>query len=225
MQFLKTIQPWHLGLLSIHVWIFCTTHRSVPNGGVSVMTVMYLVLSAVLIVLLLRLVKKPITLEQKKKIDVVAGIGMALSAVFLALPLSFSGAETTIIGSALGGAGVAWTYMRWGEFYSELDIHYAAPLVFASMALGSFFKTIVDLAPPVLATAILVSMPLVAYATLYRSMKTVPASPEPFRYYNNRTVGSLWRLALGVAVFSVTVGIIQSMPLTDNPALREVSAF
>lgn len=189
------------------------------------MTVMYLVLSAVLVALLLRLLKKPISLRAKTKIDKAAGICMAASAVLLALPLPFSGAATTIVGSVLGGAGVAWTYMRWGEFYSELDIHYAAPLIFVSMALGSFFKTFVDIAPPVVATIILVCMPFVAYATLYQSVKTTPQSSEPFRYYNDRTAGSLWRLALGVAVFSVTVGIIQSMPLTNDPALREVSAL
>ena len=176
------------------------------------MTVMYLFLSAILIVLFLRVYKNAIPQKTKQLLDGVAIVFMAASAFLLALPLDFSGSVTTFIGSTLGGLGVAWTYMRWGDFYSKLDIYYATPLIFLSMAIGSVGKTVVDLLPPLPATVILMAMPFLAYVTLYRSLNTTPKAPEPARYYNKRTVGSLWRLALGVGVFSFTIGIIQSMP-------------
>lgn len=46
MGFLKQVRPWHLGLLFVHMWIYCATHRPAATDEVSVMVVMYAVLSA-----------------------------------------------------------------------------------------------------------------------------------------------------------------------------------
>lgn len=216
MQFLKTTKPCHIGLLTIHVWIYCTTHRPSPTEDVSIMAVMYLALSALLVVLVLRTRKQELAESMKRRFDVIAAACMAVSALFLVLPLATEGISTAL-GSALGGLGVGWAYMRWGEFYTKLDIHYAAPLIFLSMALGSVGKTIVDFLPAIPATVVLALLPVLTFALCRRAMATVPAAPPAYHYYNNRTVASLWRVALGIAVYSLTVGIIQSMSLEAMP--------
>lgn len=215
MRFIKAIQPCNLGLLCVHIWIYCTTHRSVPNEGVPLMTVLYLVLSASLVAMVLVGRAKPISEAAKRRIDVAAAACMAVSACLLTLHLSVSGALTTFAGAVFGGLGVGWTYARWAEFYAELDIHYAAPLVLLTMALGSLGKTVVDLLPSVPAAFVLVCMPAVAYVALYRSFASKKPTPEPYRYYNSRTIRSLWRVGFGVAVYSFTVGVIQSTPLAQ----------
>lgn len=224
MRFLKTIKPSHLGLLTIHMWIYCATHRPRPTDDVSLMAVMYLALSAFLVVMVLKTRRAPLAERTKKLFDVGAAACMALAALLLVLPLA-SDAAGTIVGSALGGVGVGWAYMRWGEFYTRLDIHYATPLIFLSMALGSVGKTVVDLLPAVPATVVLALLPCVTFASLYRSLNTVPEAPEPFRYYNDRTVASLWRVVLGIAVYSFTVGIIQITSLEEIPSLFHLSVF
>ena len=217
MRFLSTIRPSHLGLMTIHMWIYCTTHRESPSDDVSIMSVMYLALSALLIVLVLRTARAPFPDAFSERMDVGAGFCLAAAAVLLALPLA-SGAAGVALGAALGGVGIGWAYMRWGEFYSKLDIHYATPLILLTMALGSVGKTIIDLLPAVPATVVLVCLPVVTFAALRRSLATVPDAPEPARYYNGRTIGSLWRLAAGIAVYSLTVGIIQSLFLEAEPS-------
>lgn len=215
-KFFKTIRPWHVGLLTIHIWIYCTTHRPQPTDDLSIMSVMYVALSVFLIFVVLRMRRHPFSEAALKILDVLAAAGMSLSALLLALPLA-SDLWTTALGAALGGVGVGWAYLRWGEFYANLDIHYAAPLIFLSMALGSVGKTVVDALPAVPATVVLSCLPFVTFVAVRRSLRTVPDSPAPYRYYNDRTVGSLWRVVLGIAVYSFTVGIIQSASLDALP--------
>lgn len=223
MRFLKTIAPCNLGLMCIHIWIYCSTHRSLPADGVPLMTVMYLVLSVSLVAMVFVEHARPLSERAKRRADIVSAVFMAVAAFFLTLPLPVSGALATGAGAVLGGLGVGWTYARWAEFYAKLDIHYAAPLVLLTMALGSVAKTIVDLLPPVPAALVLMCVPIVAYATLYRSNATVRPAPVPYRYYNSRTIRSLWRVGFGVAVYSFTVGVIQSTPLAQLASTGAVS--
>lgn len=185
------------------------------------MTIMYIFLSAFLILLALKVFRSPVSPTQKNVFDTAAALFMMISALFLTMPLPITGAETTIIGSALGGVGVAWLYMRWGEFYSELEIRYAAPLIFLTMAIGSCGKTIIDLLPTIPATAILMALPFISFICMRRAQQVIPEATEPDRYYNSRTVRSLWRLVLGIVVYSFVVGLIQSMPLDMPPAAYE----
>jgi len=220
MRFFKALRPCFLGLLFIHIWIYCTTHRSLPYGSVSIMTVMYLALSLSLLAMVFALNRRPAGFQPSRWWDLLAGVCMASSSVLLALPLPLPADVAAFVGAALGGLGVGWTYGRWIGFYVRLDIHLAAPLVFLSMALGSLGKTVVDLLPPLPATIVLVCAPLLAYLTLYRSQRQAPEAPEPARYFNDRTLNSLWRLVVGVVVFSLTVGIMQSMPRDMVPVPR-----
>lgn len=216
MRFLKTIRPWHLGLLTIHMWIYCITHRPSPTDDVSIMAVMYFALSAFLAALVLAVRRRTLSEAAVMRLDATAVVAMSASAVFLALPLPL-GVAGLVIGSAVGGVGVGWAYARWCQFYAKLDIHYAAPLIFLSMALGSIGKTLVDFLPPVPATAVLACLPLITFFAVRKSLRSVPEAPEPYRYYNDRTIGSLWRVVLGIAVYSITVGIIQSLSLDPMP--------
>lgn len=217
MRFFRAIAPCNFGLLTIHIWIYCTTHRPGRFDDVSFMAVMYLALSAFLVILVLSTRTNPLSDQFKKRMDVTAAVFMAAFALLLALPFA-SAVPSIVVGSALGGVGVGWAYMRWGEFYTKLDIHYAAPLIFLTMALGSIGKTLVDFLPAIPATAILVCLPVVTFVTLRQSLTAVPETPEPYRYYNARTIGSLWRVVLGIAVYSFTVGIIQSIYLEAMPS-------
>jgi DNA-binding CsgD family transcriptional regulator len=218
MRIFQMMRPSHLGLMTIHMWIYCAAHRLVPTGGVSVMTVMYLFLSAFLIVVFLVVWRRSLTQKHKRGMDKLGIAMMSVSALLLTVPSPVSGAATTFVGSALGGIGVVWAYSRWIEFYSELDIYYATPLIFLTMAIGSLGKTVIDFLPALPAGIVLMILPFFTYATLYRSQRTRPGTSVAYRYYNSRTIGSLGRLALGIAVYSVTVGIIQSMPLDVMPS-------
>ncbi len=234
MGFLKSVRPWHLGLALVHMWIYCSTHRFTVTDDVSVMAVMYAAISAFLLALfpVVRGLTRPGAVLEgfpSRRVgwacDAIAALFMAGGAVVLALPLAASPATVVavVIASALGGVGVAWAYARWCQFYAKLDIHYAAPLVFLTMAIGSIGKTVIDLLPPVAAAVVLVCVSVATFVCMRASLASVPPAPEPASYYNNRTIGSLARLAVGIAVFSLTTGVIQSMLLeTSAPPAASV---
>ncbi len=155
-------------------------------------------------------------------LDATAATFMAVCAVLLTAPPAFAVASaaasgaTVAVASTLGGVGVAWAYMRWGQFYAKLDIHVAAPLIFVTMAVGSVGKAAIDLLPPVPAAVVLAADSYCALLCMRRSLAMPPATPEPVVFYTSRTVRSLLRLAAGIAVYSLTTGVIQSMLLETS---------
>lgn len=223
MRFLKSIRPSHVGLATIHIWIYCITHRPSMPDEVSFMAVMYLALSACLALVAAAALRRALPEETKRLIDWPAAACMAAAALLGALPASDVRAATAA--ALLGGVGVGWAYMRWGEFYARLDIHYAAPLVFFTMAVGSVGKTAVDFLPPVFAAPVLALLPAAVFFLARRSLASAPEAPEPSRYYNGRTVGSLRRLVLGIAVYSLIVGVVQSMFLERIPSPYHVAVL
>lgn len=234
MGFLKQVRPWHLGLLFVHMWIYCATHRPAATDEVSVMVVMYAVLSAALVAVFCAVraaVRRGMPLAQVPShklalgLDVAAACALAVAGGLLAAPAVLSPLGSVVVASVLGGLGVAWAYMRWGQFYAQLDIHYAAPLVFLTMVVGSAGKTLVDFLPAAPAAAVLTAIPFLLFVCLRRSLATVPPAAEPICYYNARTVGSLWRLAAGIAVYSLTVGVIQSVFLEAMPSPYHASVL
>ena len=246
MEFLKSVRPWHLGLCFIHLWIYCSTHRFVLNGDVSTMVVMYAVLSVALLALFAWVrhatrgggaiasvlaagapgasaVGVSTTWAAfpaprvAAALDTLSAVLMAVSAVLLCLPLALPDALTAGVASAAGGLGVGWAYARWCALYAQLDVRCAAPLIFLTMAIGSAIKAVVDVLPPVPAAIVLALAPCATFVFLRRAWRSMPEAPEPIRYYNDRTIGSLARLAAGIAVFSLTTGVIQSLFLDSTP--------
>ena len=156
-------------------------------------------------------------------LDAACAALMGLSAVLLCLPLPLPDAPTAVVASAAGGLGVGWAYARWCALYARLDVRCAAPLAFLTMAIGSVLKTVVDVMPPVPAAVVLALAPCATFLCLRRAQLAMPQAPEPIRYYNNRTIGSLARLAGGIAVFSLTTGVIQSLFLDSTaPSLAPI---
>lgn len=234
MEFLKTLRPWHLGLLFVHMWIYCATHRPSATDEVSVMVVMYAALTAALVAVFCAVrgrLRQGIALDRvvpaglARLLDFGAAAMLALAGIALAVPTGLPVLLSVVLASVLGGVGVAWAYMRWGQFYAQLDIHYAAPLIFLTMVLGSMGKTLVDFLPSVPAAVVLALIPFATFWCMRCSLATVPTSCEPLRYYNARTVGSLWRLAAGIAVYSLTVGVIQSVFLEAMPSPYHASVL
>ncbi len=226
MGFLKSVRPWHLGLCFIHLWIYCSTHRFVLNGDVSTMVVMYAVLSVALVALFAwvrHATRGAGTTDAfpaswlANVFDAVSAVLMAVSAVLLCLPLPLPDAAVAVVASTAGGLGVGWAYARWCVLYARLDVRCAAPLIFLTMAVGSAIKAVVDVLPPVPAAVVLALAPFATFVCLRRAQLAMPEAPEPIRYYNNRTIGSLARLAGGIAVFSLTTGVVQSLFLDTTP--------
>lgn len=231
MGFLHSLRPCFFGLAFVHMWIYCSTHRPSITDDVSVMAVMYAVLSVALAALFfagraLAAPGRPETFPSARLanvLDAASALAMAAGGVLLSVPLSLPQVPTVVAASALGGAGVGWAYARWCQVYADLDIHLSAPLAFATMALGSAGKTLVDFLPAAPAAAVLGLLPFATFACMRRSLTNLPSSPAPDIYYTGRTLGSLGRIAVGIAAFSLSTGLIQSLLLEEVPALSNLT--
>ena len=226
MSQLAKLKPWFFGLCFVHIWIYCTTHRPSVSDGVSTMAVMYLLQSAALLALFFvarDLMHKGKSLASLPPAalaacDAAAAAFMSVCALCLAGTLPFTNAAFAAAAAGLGGIGVTWAYARWCGFYAQIDLRFSAPLVFATMAVGSVCKAGVDLLGTYPAGVILAIVPWLTFGCVRLSLKNPPACQvEPARYYSWRTVASLRRLAVGVAVFSLTIGIVQSVLLEGLP--------
>lgn len=212
------------GLAFVHMWIYCSTHRFLESGGISVPQVLYSAMSVALVGLALvlrhrREVSQVSATAHRRTLvfDTVAATAMALGGVALSVELPGSAAVRTVVGAVLGGVGVVWAYGRWVQVYARLDLRFSAPLIFLTMVVGSSCKTVIDFLPPLAAAVVFACVPFAAFACARRSMTYIPPAPEPDRYYNRRTIGSLGRVVCGVAAFSFTMGIIQAAFLSRTP--------
>lgn len=227
LSLLKNLRPCYFGLCFVHMWIYCTTHRPSVSEDISTMAVMYLVQSATLALLLLVATqcwrgagKRQPGLPEGilRAADIVSAVCMSLCALVLAGVLPVQGALGAGLAAGAGGIGVTWAYARWCQFYAKLDLRLAGTLVFLTMAVGSAGKAVIDLLDAPAAGAILAVIPWVCFACAALAKKNPPeTSTEPNIYYNWRTVASLVRLTAGVAIFSLTFGMVQSVMLEGLP--------
>ena len=226
METAKRLRPCYFGLCFVHMWIYCTTHRPSVSDELSTMAVMYLAQSAALVTMFLLARHSRSTGRQvahmsknvSRAADVASALFMSVCALVLAGAIPAGSALVAGVASGLGGIGVTWAYARWCQFYAKLDLRLAAPLVFATMAIGSTGKAVVDLLGAIPASAVLAVIPWVCFACAARANANPPqGTSEPRIYYNWRTVTSIARLAAGVAVFSFTFGMVQSVLLEGLP--------
>lgn len=217
MGFFKSVRPSHFGLMFIHMWIYCITHRASATEDVPIMTCLYISQALVLAAIVLYTFRRPIDHDLGRFLDLASAACMAAAAILICFPLPSSHGGALAFGACIGAVGVSWAYVRWAQLYSQMDIRYAAPLIFLTMAAGSAGKTLIDLMPDVAAAVSLMLLPVGVFGTWVFARRSLPAAPAAALLYNPRTVLSLWRLTVGVAVYSLAVGIIQSVMLEQIP--------
>lgn len=225
MEFFKQLRPSYFGLMFIHIWIYCITHRSFDGHDVAIMPCLYIAQAAFLIIVLLVSLRHSLDNDIGHFADMTAAACMAAAAVLVCLPASIVSTPILITGLIAGGIGVTWAYIRWAQVYAKLDIRFAAPLIFLTMAFGSAIKALVDIASDDIALPMLALAPVAAFVTQLFAQRTIPDSPRPVPIYNPRTVSSLWPLFTGVAVYSLAVGIIQSVMLESTPPSSATSIW
>ena len=153
LETVKRLRPCYFGLCFVHMWIYCTTHRPSVSDELSTMAVMYLAQSAALVAMFLLARHSRSTGRQVAHMpqglarcaDVASALFMSACALVLAGVVPTGSAWVAGVASGLGGIGVTWAYARWCQFYAKLDLRLAAPLIFATMAVGSAGKAVIDL--------------------------------------------------------------------------------
>ena len=222
----KTASPCMLGLAFVHMWIYCSTHRFLDSGGVSVTAVLYSAMSVALVGLGVLLWRRPKTASGARTSagdpaplapDLAAAVLMAIGGVALSVPLPVSPSAAIACGAALGGLGVAWAYGRWVQTYARVGLKTACAMLFLTMVVGSTCKTLIDFLPSLAAGPVFACLPFATFACVRYADAHVERGPEPDRYYTRRTIGSLGRAVASVAAFSFVIGVLRTTLLETAP--------
>ena len=221
----RAASPCMLGLAFVHMWIYCSTHRFLDSGGVSVTAVLYSAMSVALVGMGLVLWRRPKTAGAQAgtgrrtplALDLAAAVLMAAGGVALSVPLPVSPGVAIACGAALGGLGVAWAYGRWVQVYARVSLKAACAMLFLTMVVGSACKTLIDFLPSLAAGPVFACLPFATFACARYADAHVKPGPEPDRYYTRRTIGSLGRAVASVAAFSFVIGVLRTTLLETAP--------
>lgn len=216
----------YLGICAPHVWIYCVAHRgNVDYGGIPVGVFLYAALSAFMLVAMLLAWRGGVR-RLALALDWLLPTAQAAATVLLVAPLPFDGASMAIASATVAGAGIAWLYLRWAPFYAALDVRGAIACIFCAMALGSALKVPIDLLPPVPAAVVLASLPFVSMALARRARRLQPpVEREPRLFYDENPTSIPWKILLGVAAYSLIIGVIQGMPIEADPTPLPLLVF
>lgn len=216
----------YIGIFAPHVWIFCITHRyDIDHGGVTLGIPLYLALSACMFVVMLFAWKRP-QFKTRPVLDWLFAGAMSLATIFLVFPFSFTGAQSTLIAAVVAGFGIAWLYLGWAPFFAKLDIRNAIACIFGAMAVGSAIKILIDLMDALPALLCLMALPFasIIFATVAQKQQP-PLEREPRIYYEGSRTSVPWRVLVGVAVYSIIIGIIRTMPVEASFFSYEAQIF
>ena len=208
----------YLGICIPHIWIYCVAHRGgLDFGGVMVGVPLYVALSLFMMVVML-LAWKGKAKRIAPKLDWPLAVVQAAATVMLVMPLPVTGAASAVVAAIAAGVGIAWLYLQWAPFYARLDVRDAIACIFCAMAVGSVLKTPIDLMPALPAAVVLAALPFLSVVFARRAMRLQPPlKREPRLFYDQNPTSIPWKILLGVAAYSLIIGVIQGMPIQADP--------
>lgn len=197
------------GLFATHVWIYCVLHRAnLDAGALPVEGTFYAALSLFLVLAAVVSYRRP---PRGNRTAASIAVACFMVPATVALVLSPPGATDALrlLAAMFGGVGIGWCYLQWGAFYARLDIDDAIACVFVSLIAGSAVKALVNYMPPTAAAATLALCPLATLLLCRDAMRHAPEAHRRTDHYNLRTIHTLWKIMLGVAIYGLIVGIVR----------------
>lgn len=206
---LRGRRPSAFGLFATHVWIYCVLHRAnLDTGSPSVEGVFYGALSLFLVLVAVASYRR--RPRSDGMLGSVATAVLMIPATFvLVAPTPFSSDALLLVAAACGGVGIGWCYLQWGSFYAKLDIADAVACVFVSLIAGSAAKAVVNYLPFEAAAVVLALCPLATLLMCRDARRHAPEARLQTTHYNLRTIHTLWKIMLGVAIYGFIVGIVR----------------
>ncbi len=208
----------YIGICVPHIWIYCVAHRGgLDFGGIIVAVPLYTALSLFMLFVML-LARKGKASNLATKIDWPLAAMQAAATLPLVIPMPVAGATGTVISAAVAGVGIAWMYLQWAPFYAHLDIRNAIAYIFCAMAAGSLLKIPIDLMSEIPAAITLMLLPFLSTMLARRAKDHQPSVDcAPKLFYEENPTSIPWKILLGVAVYSLIIGMIQGMPIQAAP--------
>lgn len=212
----------YIGIFAPHVWIFCIIHRSgVDYGSLPIAIPLYVMLSLCM-ALAVAITLRTHTQRLPRMFDWLAVVILVAATIILVYPLPISGRPLAFMGSLLAGAGMALLYLQWAPFYAALDIKNAIACIFGAMAAGSALKIFIDLMPPLPATLCMIILPLFSIIWARQALAYQPARESKTHIIADEGTWPIpLKIMVGVATYSIIIGVMQALPLPFAPVSPE----
>lgn len=143
--------------------------------------------------------------------DIAASLSLGGACIVLTswsdLPLSYGAV-------ALGGADVAWLYIRWGTVYAGLGLRRAACFICLSVMVASLQKLMLAAASVPARLVLVLCITALGLACLLRSSAISKdlAEPADLKLHGRHTLRDLWMYPVALVILCVALGCLYNLP-------------
>lgn len=145
-------------------------------------------------------------------LDIASGIFMAVAIALVSWSVFVANPLVAFLGMNLGGLGIAWEYVRWGQCFSQITVRQSFAYICFSDIAACIIKIILFYSAPVLHIALGIILALVSAKTLHAC--TTTPHPEPSAAHaagdQEPRLSDFWMLPAGLALLSGLQGIISA---------------
>lgn len=217
--------PYIVGLSLVFVWIHVMSGQLRDHAGFTWLAAFYASISLFMVALVF------LDKRDKRAKGVLSPAAVASAACLALSPLMMFDLEMPVLVRVpmhplvvciMGGYGLAYAYRTWSTPYSEMQPRQACGMAALALVIASLiecFMFIVGDAGSCIALALVgFAIPATLHGC-YKHLDPEPAvEPVPTKTFreNARAVLPLWRIAVGIAVYSFAVGVSWTL-LLANP--------
>ena len=158
--------------------------------------------------------------------DILFTICMVMSAVLLIPQISGHSHIAILTAQALGGASVAWMYVRWGTLHCRLEIRQAIGAICLSVALSGLLKIVLATLGSLPATILECAIILIGTSCLFLCQHTTNKTRHDgiIEGTSQHTMHDLWIFPFALAILCGALGLLynaqysreDSSPLATN---------
>lgn len=217
--------PYIVGLSLVFVWIHVMSGQLRDHAGFTWLAAFYASISLFMVALVFLDKRDKRAKGVLSPAAVASAICLALSPLMmfdLEMPRLLRVPMHPLAVCIMGGYGIAYAYRTWSTPYSEMQPHKACGMVALALVIASLIECFMFIVGDAGSCIVLALVGFAIPATLhgcYKHLDPEPAAePVPTKTFreNAQAALPLWRIAVGIAVYSFAIGVSWTL-LLANP--------
>lgn len=152
--------------------------------------------------------------------DWLFSLAMAAATITTAMAPQLNLGSTAVVSmTVLGGVALGWTYLRWGLFYSTVDLRQAVVFIFVAGIVWSLLDVVMSLLPLKACCAFIAVLPFASTLMLRKAKQRTPKSNSSTRLFPPSSLVAMWK----VWAVILSVSLVTSTFIASGTALPPIS--
>ena len=161
-----------------------------------------------------------------RALDVTSMVLMALACSLTTWGHAQGNASALVCAMEMGGAGVAWAYLRWGRLYARLDIRRAAGVICLSVAVAGTCKVIIAATPTPVSLAFQLALACGGLACLHACSQITPSQfPAVTPPSAAPSARDLWAFPTALVILCATLGVLYNVAHEPSGGAFSLASF